>query len=131
MKLSGFSKGCLGVAALFGLLASSAAEAGWSANGEWARDDGEVRVRLSRCGGNICAVNTWTKDPYGQEKTGDRFIMTLVSTDSGHWTGSAFDPQRHLVYSMDVSLNGGQLTTHGCITGSSMCQTAAWTRVSK
>ena len=129
MNLSGFSKLCLGSVALAGLLASSAAQAGLKVKGEWARDDGEVRVRLSSCGGKICAVNTWARDPQGQEKAGDRFIMNLVSTDAGHWTGSAFDPQRNLVYTMDVSVSGRQLTTRGCLSGSTMCQTAAWTRV--
>jgi uncharacterized protein (DUF2147 family) len=131
VTFSGLSISLAGAIALFGLTASAPAQAGWSATGEWARDDGQVRVRLSNCGGKICAVNTWAKDPQGQEKAGDRFIMTLVSTDSSHWTGSAFDPQRKLVYTMDVSLSGQQLTTHGCITGSAMCQTAAWRRVSK
>jgi uncharacterized protein (DUF2147 family) len=99
--------------------------------GVWARDDGQVRVRVSHCGGKICVVNTWAKDPQGQEKPGDRFIMTLVSTDQSHWTGSAFDPQRKLVYSMDVSVSGEQLTTRGCITGSTLCQSAEWTRIAK
>jgi uncharacterized protein (DUF2147 family) len=131
VKFSGFSKASKCAVALAGLLAASAAQAGWSANGEWARDDGQVRVRLSSCGRKICAVNTWTKDPAGQEKTGDRFFMSLVSTDSSHWSGSAFDPQRNLVYTMDVSVSGQQLTTHGCISGSSLCQSAAWKRVTK
>lgn len=130
MTLIGFTKACLGAAALAGVMASSA-QAGWTASGEWARDDGQVRVRLSRCGGKICAVNTWARDPYGQEKAGDRFIMTLVSTDSSHWTGSAFDPQRNLSYTMDLSVSGRQLTTRGCISGSTLCETAAWTRVSR
>ena len=80
VTLSGFSKGALCAAGLLGLLASTSAEAGWAANGEYARDDGSVKVRLSQCGGKICVVNTWAKDPQGQEKAGDRFIMTLVST---------------------------------------------------
>ena len=131
VTLSGFSKGALCAAGLLGLLASTSAEAGWNANGEYARDDGSVKVRLSKCGGKICVTNTWARDPQGQEKAGDRFIMTLVSTDPSHWTGSAFDPQRHLVYTMDVNVSGQQLTTRGCLSGSTMCQTAGWTRVSK
>jgi uncharacterized protein (DUF2147 family) len=131
VTLFGLTKTGLGTAALVGLLASSAAQAGWTANGEWARDDGQVRVRLSRCGGKICAINTWTRDPAGQEKPGDRFVMSLISTDPSHWTGSAFDPQRNLVYTMDVSVSGQQLMTRGCLNGSTLCQTAAWTRVAK
>jgi uncharacterized protein (DUF2147 family) len=117
------------VGVLLVLLASSGAYAGAATNGVWARDDGQVRVRLTRCGGKICAVNTWARDPQGQEKAGDRFIMTMTSTGASHWTGSAFDPKRNLVYSMDMSMAGGQMTTRGCLTGSSLCQSAAWTRI--
>jgi uncharacterized protein (DUF2147 family) len=131
VTLSRLSKGALCAAGLLGLFASTSAEAGWTANGEWARDDGQVRVRLSNCGGKICVVNTWARDPQGQAKAGDRFVMTLVSTNTSHWTGSAFDPQRNLNFTMDVSMSGQQLTTHGCIAGSSLCETAGWTRVSK
>src|SRR5579872_3893017 len=125
VTLSGFSKGALCAAGLLGLLASGSAEAGWNANGEYARDDGSVKVRVAKCGGKICVTNTWARDPQGQEKAGDRFIMTLVSTDSSHWTGSAFDPQRNLNFTMDLSVSGRQLTTRGC----TLCETAAWTRV--
>jgi uncharacterized protein (DUF2147 family) len=114
---------------LLGVSAPSAAYAGAMTNGVWARDDGQVRVRLTRCGGKICAVNTWTRDPQGQEKAGDRFIMTLASAGASHWTGSAFDPKRNLVYSMDMSQAGEQMTTRGCLTGSSLCQSAAWKRI--
>jgi uncharacterized protein (DUF2147 family) len=108
------------------VLTSTAAEAGW--NGEWARDDGLVRTRLAPCGGKICAVNTWAKGD-GDEKAGDSFVLTLVATDRSHWTGSAFDRKRNLSYSMDMSLDKGQLTTRGCLAGSSLCKTVEWKRV--
>jgi uncharacterized protein (DUF2147 family) len=119
----------LAILTVAGSLIASHAEAAWTANGEWVRDDGMVRARIARCGGKICAINTWAKDPQGDEKPGDKFIMTLVATDSSHWTGSAFDPRRNISYSVDVSLEGRQLTTRGCVTGSTMCKTAAWTRI--
>ena len=132
MTVSGLSKGYLAPLAILGLLASlSAAQAGAVTNGEWAREDGQVRVRLSSCGSKICAVNTWARDPQGQEKAGDKFVMSLVAKNADHWTGSAFDPQRQLVYTMDVSVTGGELTTRGCLSGSTLCQTAAWKRVAK
>jgi uncharacterized protein (DUF2147 family) len=118
--------GFMTVAVAACVLTSTAAEAGW--NGEWARDDGLVRTRLAPCGGKICAVNTWAKGD-GDEKAGDTFVLTLVATDRSHWTGSAFDRKRNLSYSMDMSLDGGQLTTRGCLAGSSLCKTVEWKRV--
>jgi uncharacterized protein (DUF2147 family) len=125
------SKGRLAIVVAAGSLITSVANAGWSANGEWARDDGLVRARLAPCGGKICAVNTWARDPQGEEKPGDEFVMTLTATDPTHWIGSAFDLQRNVSYSMELIVEGRQLTTRGCLVGSSLCKSAAWTRVGK
>jgi uncharacterized protein (DUF2147 family) len=119
-------KGSLTVAVAALLLTPIVAEAGW--NGEWARDDGLVRTRLAPCGAKICAVNTWAKGD-GDEKAGDTFVLTLVATDRDHWTGSAFDRKRNLSYSMDMSIDKGELTTRGCLPGSSLCKTAEWKKV--
>jgi uncharacterized protein (DUF2147 family) len=97
--------------------------------GEWARDDGLLRARIAPCGTKICATTTWTKDPKGVEKAGDRFIMTVTAANPGHWTGMAFDPQRKLEYAVDLRLEEGRLITQGCISGSTVCKIDDWTRV--
>src|SRR5271155_2916672 len=86
---------------LAGLSTAAAAFAAPAPTGEWARGDGLVRARVSRCGSNICATNTWTRDPNSVEKPGDRLIMTLTAANPDHWTGSAFDPQRKVTFSVD------------------------------
>jgi len=31
--------------------------------GSWSRNDDGARVKVVNCGGQICATNTWIKDP--------------------------------------------------------------------
>ena len=125
------SKGWAAIGVAAGLLSAWTADAGWTANGEWAREDGLVRTRLKPCGDKICAVNTWANDPHGDERAGDQFVMTLSADRPQHWMGSAFDTRRNLNYSMELTVEGRQLMTRGCLAGSSLCKTAAWTRVGK
>src|SRR5271170_6837537 len=56
-------------------------------NGEWMRDDGLIRARIARCGGQICAINTRAKNPNGEEKIGDRVIMLVGRAWSLDWLG--------------------------------------------
>jgi uncharacterized protein (DUF2147 family) len=117
------------IAAFGGLLALSGASAAGSANGDWARDDGLIRTHIAACGEAICATNTWAKNPQGDEKVGDKLVMTLNATDPNHWTGSAFDPQRDRSYSMEMSVAGDRLTTRGCVLGGILCRSVGWTRM--
>jgi uncharacterized protein (DUF2147 family) len=114
---------------LIGFSTGAAAFAAAAPTGEWAREDGLVRARVTRCGSNICATNTWTRDPNSVEKPGDRFIMSVRAANPGHWTGSAFDPQRKINFTVDLQIEGNRLTTRGCISGSTVCNSFAWTRI--
>jgi uncharacterized protein (DUF2147 family) len=111
-----------------GLLMSAAAFAAASPSGQWTRADGSVRARISRCGTKICATTTWVKNPNGEEKLGDKFIMTITAGGPGHWTGSALDARRNLRYTVDLLMEGDRLTTRGCLSGGTACINADWTR---
>jgi len=88
-----------------------------------------IRTHIAACGGAICATNTWAKNPRGDEKVGDKLVMTLNETEADHWTGSAFDPQRDRTYAMEMSVAGNRLTTRGCILGGLLCRSVGWTRI--
>jgi len=102
-----------------------------SVYGAWARDDGLVRSRIGPCGTQICATNIWVKNPQGPEKAGDRLEMTLKERGPGHWSGSAFDPQRNLTYAMTLTVDGRRMSTSGCILGGVLCRAVGWRRVSR
>jgi uncharacterized protein (DUF2147 family) len=121
----------LAVVAMGGLLALCSAGFAGSADGDWARDDGLVRTRIAPCGDAICATNFWAKNPQGDEKVGDKLVMTLKETAADHWTGSAFDPQRDRTYAMEMSVAGNRMTTRGCILGGILCKSVGWTRIAR
>lgn len=110
---------------------AAAADGIAGAQAEWARDDGQVRARIAPCGAAICATNTWVRNPEGDERVGDKLVMTLTPVDSTHWTGTAFDPKRHLTFSMAMSVAGDRLTTHGCVLAGILCRDVGWTRFSR
>ena len=98
-----------------------------TAMGIWARGDGQARVRIAPCGGNICATNLWIKDPASSEKVGDVLVLTLKPA-GGRLTGSAWDPQRKLHMSFDMEVAQNSLTTKGCVLGGVFCKNVSWSR---
>jgi uncharacterized protein (DUF2147 family) len=97
--------------------------------GNWARDDGDAKVRMAPCGAALCATNTWIRDPASSEKAGDRLVMALKPAGADAWKGTAYDPQRKRSYGMTMSLKGGKLLTRGCVLGGLLCKSVSWTRI--
>ncbi len=116
---------------LFAALSLSLPAAAMSADldGQWARGDGNARVKIEPCGQNICAVNTWIKPGTPKEKAGDRLVMTIKPEADGIYSGSAFDPQRDLSYNITVTVNGDKMTTKGCVVAGLLCKGIDWTRM--
>jgi len=98
--------------------------------GLWARGDGKARVRIERCGADVCAVNTWIREGTRGEKVGDRLVMTVAPAGGGRWTGTAFDPQRDLGYRLTMTVGATSMTTRGCIVAGLLCKDMGWTRLS-
>ena len=97
------SLGALVAASLVSLFpAAGVAAADPSPLGMWARGDGKAKVRVERCGSDICAVNTWIRAGTKGEKAGDVLVMSVKPDDPGHWSGTAFDRQRDLKLSHDA-----------------------------
>lgn len=97
--------------------------------GLWARGDGKAKVRIERCGSDICAVNTWIRDGTEGEKTGDKLVMSVEPAGRGRWTGTAFDPQRDLSYRLTMTVGATSMTTRGCIVAGLLCTDMGWTRL--
>lgn len=96
--------------------------------GNWSREDGTARVKVANCGSQICATNTWIKDPIKQnEKVGDRLIFTIKAAND-EWSGSAYDPQRKLTLSAKLKATGENMVTTGCIIGGLICRSTHWTK---
>jgi len=98
-------------------------------NGNWARGDGNARVRIAPCGADICAVNTWIKPGTPKEKEGDKLVMSIKEDSEGNYSGTAFDPQRDLSYKLTVKVDGDRMTTKGCVIAGLICKGVDWTRI--
>jgi uncharacterized protein (DUF2147 family) len=98
-------------------------------DGQWARGDGNAKVRIAACGSDICATNTWIKPGTPKEKAGDRLVMTINPEADGVYAGTAFDPQRNLTYKLTVTINGDKMTTKGCVVAGLLCKGVDWTRI--
>ncbi len=116
------------IAILLGTLGATSASAA-DIQGEWARGDGNARVKIAPCGKDVCATNTWIRPGTRKEKTGDRLVMTIQPSGEGAYAGSAFDPQRNLTYKISVNINGDSMTTRGCIVAGLLCKGVNWTRI--
>jgi uncharacterized protein (DUF2147 family) len=96
--------------------------------GDWARADGKTKIHVASCGASVCARNTWVKHGASGEKVGDRLILKVKPAGAGHWSGNAFDPQRHQNYAINVRVADKHMTTRGCVMGGLMCQSMGWKR---
>ena len=90
--------------------------------------DGKTRIHVAPCGASVCARNTWVKTGSG-EKVGDRLILKVKPAGAGHWSGNAFDPQRHQNYAINVRVTDKHMTTRGCVMGGFVCESMNWTRM--
>lgn len=98
--------------------------------GNWARGDGNARVRIAPCGEALCAINTWIRDPASDEHVGDRLVMK-VSGSGSSMAGTAYDPQRKLSYSLEINYGQSSMQTRGCVLAGIVCKSISWTRVSR
>jgi uncharacterized protein (DUF2147 family) len=111
------------------LLSSAAHAAGPDPMGNWARGDGNAKVKIVQCGSNLCAINTWIKPGTPSEKAGDKLVMTVSPTSGDTLSGTAFDPQRDMSYKISLTVGGDSMTTKGCILGGLLCKGVNWSRI--
>lgn len=98
-------------------------------DGNWARGDGKARVKIAKCGTDICATNTWIKPGTKDEKAGDVLVMKIQKVSDGSYSGSAFDPQRDRNYKIVLDVGENRMTTKGCVLGGLLCKDVDWTRI--
>jgi uncharacterized protein (DUF2147 family) len=111
------------------VLATGSAATASEINGVWARGDGKAKVRIAKCGGDICATNTWIKPGTPDEKAGDVLVMKVQKVSGAQYSGSAFDPQRDRTYRITLDVAGNRMTTTGCVLGGLLCKGVDWTRI--
>jgi uncharacterized protein (DUF2147 family) len=106
--------------------AASAAEPSFLGN--WARGDGQTRIRVEPCGADFCGVNTWVRHGVSGEKVGDTLVAKVKPAGAGRWSGTAFDRRRKETYTMKIHVANNHMTTEGCAMGGLVCQSMGWKR---
>jgi uncharacterized protein (DUF2147 family) len=136
------------VAILAVLLAAptARAQAGGDVSGTWLTQAGDAKVRVSKCGGGICGVVVWLKDPInpanGKPQVDDKNPnpalakrpMIGLSLFSGmrpsgpnKWSGQIYNADDGNSYASSISVAGPDaLKVEGCV--GALCGGETWTR---
>ena len=129
--------------------APAGAQDGGDPTGVWLTQQGDARVKVSKCGGGICGVIVWLKDPInattGKPEVDDknrnpslakRPIMGLSLFSGMHavgpnkWSGNIYNADDGNTYASNVSVSGADsLRVEGCV--GSLCGSENWTRVNR
>jgi uncharacterized protein (DUF2147 family) len=133
--------------ALFGAPAARAQSA--DASGVWLTQAGDARVKVSKCGGGICGVIVWLKEPYdtatGQPATDSKnptpalakrpliglsLFSSMHAAGPGKWSGQIYNADDGSMYASHISVTGADtLRVEGCL--GALCGGETWTRVGR
>jgi uncharacterized protein (DUF2147 family) len=133
------------LAALLGLPGASA-QSGGEVGGIWLTQAGDAKVRVSRCGGGICGVVVWLRDPInpatGKPQVDDKnpnpalarrpiiglpLFMSMRPSGENRWSGQIYNADDGNSYVSNVSVSGPDaLRVEGCV--GALCGGETWTR---
>jgi uncharacterized protein (DUF2147 family) len=132
------------LAALIGATAVHAQSA--DASGTWLTQAGDARVKISKCGGGICGVVVWLREPHdtatGQPATDSKnpnpslarrpiiglpLFSGMQPSGPNKWSGQIYNADDGNSYASSISVNGADtLRVEGCI--GALCGGESWTR---
>ena len=116
-------------------------------SGTWLTQAGDARVRVSKCGGGICGVVVWLRDPInpanGKPQVDDKnpnpalarrpmiglpLFSGMQPTGPGRWSGQIYNADDGNSYASNISMPGPDaLKVEGCV-GAGLCGGENWTR---
>jgi uncharacterized protein (DUF2147 family) len=136
------------IAILATLLAAAPATAqvGGEVSGIWLTQAGDAKVRVSRCGGGICGVVVWLKDPIdpatGKPQVDDKnhnpslarrpiiglpLFSGMRAAGPNKWSGQIYNADDGNSYVSNISVSGPDtLRVEGCV--GALCGGETWTR---
>ncbi len=135
------------LAALFGATSAQAQSA--EASGTWLTQAGDARVKISKCGGGICGVIVWLKEPYdtatGKPATDSKnpnpalakrsmiglpLFSGMQSAGPGKWSGQIYNADDGSTYASNITVTGAEtLRVEGCV--GALCGGETWTRAGR
>jgi uncharacterized protein (DUF2147 family) len=136
------------VAVLTALLGMTPAKAqnGGDVTGVWLTQAGDARVRVSRCGGGICGVVVWLRDPIdpatGKPQIDDKnhnpalakrpmiglpLFSGMPPSGPNKWSGQIYNADDGNTYASNISVTGADtLRVEGCV--GALCGGETWSR---
>ena len=125
------------------------AQAGGAVSGIWLTQAGDAKVRVSKCGGGICGVVVWLRDPIdsatGKPQVDDKnhnpslarrriiglpLFSGMRSTGPNKWSGQIYNADDGNTYASNVSVAGpDSLRVEGCV--GPLCGGENWSRSSR
>ena len=139
------------IAILAALIATSSAEAlaGGGAGGIWLTQAGDAKVRVSRCGGGICGVVVWLREPTdpatGKPQVDDKnpnpalakrrmiglpLFSGMRASGPNKWSGRIYNADDGKSYASNISVSGPDtLKVEGCV--GALCGSESWTRAAR
>lgn len=135
------------LAALTGATAARAQSA--DASGTWLTQAGDARVKISKCGGGICGVVVWLREPTdtatGQPATdaknpnpalarrpmiGLPLFSDMQPSGPNKWSGQIYNADDGSTYASSVTATGAEaLRVEGCV--GALCGGETWTRTGR
>ena len=136
------------VTILAALLSAPAAnaQAGPDPSGIWLTQAGDAKIRVSKCGGGICGVVVWLKDPInpatGKPHIDDKnpnptlakrpiiglaLFSGMRPNGPNKWSGPIYNADDGNSYASNISVSGPDaLRVEGCV--GMLCGGETWTR---
>jgi uncharacterized protein (DUF2147 family) len=136
------------IAILMALLGATAAKAqsGGEVSGIWLTQAGDAKVRVSRCGGGICGVVVWLRNPInpatGKPEVDNKnpnpslarrpmiglpLFSGMQPSGRNRWSGQIYNADDGNNYASNVSISGPDtLKVEGCV--GALCGGENWTR---
>jgi uncharacterized protein (DUF2147 family) len=130
------------------ILAPTARAESGDPSGTWLTQAGDARVKVSRCGGGLCGVVVWLRDPLnaaGKPQVDDKntnpalakrpmiglsLFSGMRSSGPGKWSGRIYNADDGNSYASNISVAGpDSLRVEGCVGG--LCGGETWSRVER
>ena len=115
--------------------------------GVWVNENGDTKVRLSRCGGSLCGTVAWLREPNdagGRPKTDKRnpdaakrdrrligvpVLVGMKPEGEDRWSGKIYNADDGKTYDSRVMLaSANSMKVQGCVLGGLLCKSMTWTR---
>ena len=124
------------------------AQAAGEPTGIWLTQAGDAKVKVNKCGGGICGVIVWLKDPInaatGKPEVDDKnpnpalakrpmlglpLFSGMRASGPNKWSGEIYNADDGKTYASTVTYQeGDKLEVQGCV--GSLCGSETWSRSS-